>query len=95
MNQWYVISRNKYPYYPDVNTVLTFMHGMYLNVCLYSGLCAARSALSSVVTIRGYLKLLEHPLVSRYLKCIYNRHPSLPKYVDIWEILVCLDIMMI
>ena len=95
MNQWYVISRNKYPHYPDINTVLTFMHGMYLNGCLYSGLCAVRSGLSSVVTIRGYLKLSEHPLVSRYLKCIYNRHPPLPKYVDIWEILFCLDIMMI
>ena len=62
------------------------MHGMYLNGCLCSGLCAACSALFSVVTIRGYLKLSEHPLVSRYLKGIYNRHPPLPKYVNIWDI---------
>ena len=37
------------------------MHGMHLNGCLYSGLCAARSALFSVVTIRRYLKLSKHP----------------------------------
>ena len=73
----YAISRNEDPYSPDVNTALTFMHGMYLNSCLYSGLCAARSALSNVVTIRGYLKLSEHSLVSQYLKGIYNRHPPL------------------
>ena len=78
LKRWhrYAISRNEDPYSPDVNTVLTFMHGMYLN----------RSALSSVITIRGYLKLSEHPLVSRYLKGKYNRHPPLPKYVNIWDI---------
>ena len=53
---------------------------------LYSGLCATLSALSSVVIIRGYLKLSEHPLVPRYLKGICNRHPTLPKYVNIWVI---------
>ena len=88
LKRWhrYAISRNEDPYSPDVNTVLTFMHGMYLNGCLYSGLCTGRSALSSVVTIRGYLKLSEHPLVSWYLKGIYKRHRPLPKYVNIWYI---------
>ena len=79
----YAISRNEDPYSPDVNTVLTFMHGMYLNGCLYS-------ALSSVVTIRGCLKFSEHPLVSQYLKGIYNRHPPLPKYANIWDITILL-----
>ena len=54
------------------------MHGMYLNSCLYSGLWAARSAFSSVVTIRGYLILSEHPLVSQYFRDI------------IWDILILL-----
>ena len=82
----YSISRNEDPYSPDVNTVLIFMHGMHLNGCLYNGLYAARSALSSAVTIRGYLKLSEHHFVWRYVKGIYNRHPPLPKYVNIWDI---------
>ena len=59
---------------------------MYCNGCLYSGLCAARSVLSSLFTIKGYLKLSDHPLVSRYLKGIYNWHPRLPKYVNIWDL---------
>ena len=36
----------------DVNTVLTFMHGMYLNGCLYSGLSAAHGELSSAVKLK-------------------------------------------
>ena len=58
LKRWhrYAISRNEDPYSPDVNTVLTFMHGMYLYGCLYSGLCAAHR----VVTIRRYLKLSEY-----------------------------------
>ena len=62
------------------------MHGMYLNGYLYNGLCAARSTLPTVVTIRGYLKLSKQLLVSRYLKDICNRNPPLPKYVDLWDI---------
>ena len=43
---------------------------------------AARSTLPNPVTIRRYLKLSEHPLVSQYLKVIYSRHLTLPKYAD-------------
>ena len=84
-------STNTDPCTSDVNTVISFMHGMYINGCLYSGLCAARSALSSIVTMKGYTKMSEHPFISRYLKVIYNRHPSLPKYTSTWDILLVLD----
>ena len=93
LRRWFIYasSRNTDPYTPDVNTVLSFMHGMYINGCLYSGLCAARSALSSIVTIKGYTKLSEHPFISCYLKGIYNRHPPLPKYTRIWDVSLVLD----
>ena len=58
---------------------------MYLNGCFYSGLCAALSALSSVATINRFIKLSGHPLISQYLKGIYNRHPVLPKYSYAWD----------
>ena len=38
------------------------LHGMNKNGCLYSGICATRSRLSSVVVIEGYDKLLSHPV---------------------------------
>ena len=65
--------------------MLAFLHSIYLNGCFYSGLCAACSALSSVVTINGFIKLSDHPLISWYLKGIYNRHPVLPKYSNTWD----------
>ena len=61
----YASSRNTDPYTPDVNTLLSFMHGIYKNGCLCSRLCAACSALSSILTIKGYTKLSEHPFISR------------------------------
>ena len=79
------------PCTPDVNKMLSFMHGMYVNGCLYTGLCAALSALPTIVTIKGYKKLSEHPFISCYLKGIYNRHPPLPKYASIWEISLVLE----
>ena len=81
----YAPSRNSDPYTVYVNTVLAMLHGRYLNRCLYSGLRAARSALCSVVTIKGFIKLSDHPLISRYLKDFYNRHPVWPKYGNTWD----------
>ena len=71
--------------------MLTFIHCMYINGCLYSGICAARSALPRIVIIKGYTKLLEHSFISSSLKCMYNRHPSVPKYTSIWDISLVLD----
>ena len=87
LGRWviYATSRNTDPYIADVNIVLAFFHGIYLNGCFYSGLCAALSALSSVVTISRFIKLSGHPLISQYLKGIYNRHPVLPKYSYTWD----------
>ena len=69
----------------------SFLHGMYTKGCLYSGVCGARSALSSVVCIKGFSKLSDHPMISRYLKGIFDRHPPLPKYAQIWDINQVLD----
>ena len=64
---------------------------MYTKGCLYSGLYGARSALSHVACIKGFPKLSDHPMISRYLKGIFNRHPPLPKSKQIWDINQVLD----
>ena len=84
--KYYAISRNENPYITNIDSVLKFLHGMYNDDCLYSGLCAARGTLASVVTIKGFAKLSDHPLLVRYLKGIFNRHPSLLRYMHIWDI---------
>ena len=60
-------------------------------IYIASGPCAAQSALPSILTLKGYTKLSEHPFISCYLKDIYNRHPSLPKYTSIWDLSLVLD----
>ena len=69
----------------NVKNMLHFLHGMYNRGCRYSGICPARSALSSAITIPGYERMSNHPLISRYIKGIYNKHQPLPKYVNIWD----------
>ena len=43
---------------------------------MYSGSCAAH-ALANVVTIKGFAKLSDHPVLVRYLKGIFNKHSPL------------------
>ena len=48
---------------PYVKSILILLNGMYLNDCMYysgSLLCTARFALSTVITVNGYIKLWEH-----------------------------------
>ena len=67
------------------------IYSICINGFLYSGLCAARSALPSLATIKGYKKLSEHPFISLYLKGMYNKYPPLSNYTSIWEISHVLD----
>ena len=59
---------------------------MQKRVSLNSGICAVLSTLSSVVSIPGYDRLSDHPLLSGFVKCVFNRHLPLCKYYNIWEI---------
>ena len=83
LKKWkqHVLSRNEDPIDTSIESVLSFLHGMYTKGCLYSRLCGAGSALSSVVW-----KFSDHPMISKYLKRIFNRHPLLPKYKQICDI---------
>ena len=40
---------------------------------------------------RIFQKLSDHSLVLSYLKGINNRHQTLPKYINIWNISILLD----
>ena len=93
LKKWkpHALSGNEDPIDTSLENVLSFLHGMYTKGWLYSGLCGAKSALSSVVCIKGFSKLSNHPMISKYLKEIFNRHPPLLKYAQIWDINQVLD----
>ena len=52
----------------QLKTFLESFYGRYKTGCLYNGICATRSSLSSVVMIPGYDRLSSHVLISRYIK---------------------------
>ena len=87
LKQWkcYALLQNENPYITSTESVRKFLHGMYNDGCLCSNLCAARSALASVVTNKGFANLSDHPLRVRHLNGIFNRYPPLPRYMFIWD----------
>ena len=89
--QSFCVEQNTDPLYTNVNIILKFLLSMYKGGCHYSGLCAVRSALSSAIEIPGYDCISENPMISRFLKGVYNKHPPMPKYAEIWDINIVLD----
>ena len=70
---------------PDVISVLKFFTEIYEKGCQYSSITLARSALASVVTLRGYTTLSDHPLIKFFIKGVYHLRPPKPKYSSIWD----------
>ena len=70
---------------------LEFLHQQYGNGLSYSGINTARSALSTVIFLPDGSSFGNRPLVSRFLKGVFESRPSLPHYKDIWDVSVVLD----
>ena len=66
---------------------LTHLHNQNLG---YSAINTARSALSSILTLQDHRTFGEHPLVTRFLKGIFELKPSLPRYSLVWDVGVVL-----
>lgn len=76
---------------PTVEQVLQFLTELYQAKCGYSVLNTARSALATVVMLPGNIKIGDHPLISRFLKGVFQMRPALPRYTQIWDIDVVLN----
>lgn len=69
-----------------VNDGLEFLTRLYRQGLGYSAINTARSALSAVITPGDKTTFGEHPLVTRFLKGIFELKPSLPRYSVIWDV---------
>ena len=56
----------------------------------YSAVNTARSALSSVITLRDGSSFGKHPMVKRLLKGVFEDKPFLPRYGKTWDLNVLL-----
>ena len=71
---------------PHVNTILAYFHLLFKKGSSHSTICSARAALAHILTLPGYNSISEHPLIQKYVRGIYNKKPTLPRYVEIWDI---------
>ena len=65
---------------------LEFLTFLYKQGLGYSAINTARSALSAVITLDSQRKFGEHPLVTRFLKGVFELKPSLPRYSGVWDV---------
>ena len=42
--------------------------------------------MASVVSISGYTKLSDHPLINRFIKGVFNLNPPKPRYTYMWDV---------
>ena len=74
----------------SVENGIDFLASLYEDGLGYSAINTARSALSSVLTLPGNVTFGNHPLVTRFLKGVFELKPSLPRYNRIWDVSVVL-----
>ena len=80
-------------HHAPVEMVLEFLRELFDGLGLgYSAINTARSALASIVTLKDTMHTLgSHPLISRFMKGIFNLRPPRPRYRGIWDVKVVLD----
>ena len=70
---------------PDLHSVLDFLAELFEQGIGYSAINTARSALSSMMSTMGQPAIGNHPLVCRFMRGVFNRKPSLPRYTSTWD----------
>lgn len=81
------------PYMVHSDTGINFLATLYARGLGYSSINTARAALSSIVTVIDSpgMSFGSHPVVSRFMKGVFNQRPSLPRYTATWDPAVVLD----
>ena len=76
----------------NINVVLDFLLDLYNQGLSYSSINSARSTLSNFTLVTDYVgNVGSHPLVSRFMKGIFNMRPPTPRYVCTWDARVVLN----
>ena len=65
---------------------INFLGDLFATGVGYSCINTARSALSSIIVLPGSVHFGSHPLVTRFVKGVFESRPSLPRYKEIWDV---------
>ena len=80
-------------YQTDVLPVLQFLTIIYEKTHSYSAVNTARCALSSFIVLDSGQTIGTHPLISRFVKGVFNLHPPAPRYKEVWDVRLVLDFL--
>ena len=86
-----IIRSGTFPFSPNIQDILDFLTGLYHSGLGYSALNTARSALSSLIMLPCQVSLGNHPLISRFMRGVFQQRPSLPRYTEIWDVNIVLS----
>ena len=78
------------PVSSTVTDGLNFLAELYGKELSYNALNTARSALSTVIFPPEGGTFGDHPLVTKFLKGVFDMRPSLPRYQEIWDVSIVL-----
>ena len=73
------------PLAPPIAAVVIFLTSLFEMGLGYGGVASARSALGNFITVHGFPKLADHPLMQKLLKGVANGRPPQPRYMRIWD----------
>ena len=78
---------------PDVDNVLEFLSFLFHDKNLsYTAINTARCALSSFCVIaKKHTTIGSHPLVSKFMRGVFNLKPPVPRYAQVWDVTVVLN----
>ena len=87
--------REKEIFITNIGEVLEFLNKLTKEDLSYSAINSARSALSAFVQLEGAgsIPIGSHPLVSKFMKGLFNLRPPKPRYTHIWEVGPVLDLL--
>ena len=93
LHKWnsYCADKNISPYLSSTVDGINFLAELFSEGYGYSSLNTARSALASVLSAPSTVTFGSHPLVSRFMKGVFNNKPSLPRYSTTWDVNVVLE----
>lgn len=95
LNKWvqFCVKRQIDSFKASNSIVLQFLTELFQKGLGYSAINTARSALSSVLDCGKVNSIGNDPLICRFMKGVYNKRPTLPRYEVTWDVDVMLKFL--
>ncbi|CAG2204684.1 unnamed protein product [Mytilus edulis] len=71
---------------PPTEVILEFLNSLFEQNVGYSGINTAKSAISALCSLVSNRNIGKETLVKRFMKGVFTKKPSLPKYSKIWDV---------